>query len=85
MKPVELQEPVHPAAEEEAMKRLSLLDAIKAEIDLMREASKTEGLNPVDKTCAKLIALSLSNIVDRWEHGHTVEFNHEEKRFIVRR
>jgi hypothetical protein len=80
-RPVFVSEPVHPLVEEEAAKRVSLLNALMAEAALMKQVSKTDGLNPVEKSAAKMIALSLDNLVERWRDGAEVTFDEKNLRF----
>jgi hypothetical protein len=88
--PVLLQEPLRPSDRErldrlekilteETERRTSLLKAIKEEEKLWRSVSKTEGMNKMEASAAKVAAVMLNNLVDRWERGERFVWDSAEK------
>lgn len=73
-KEVEQKEPLHPEAREEMRKRMALVDAIREEVELMKEVSEYTK-SPAEKVCAALIANALRHILVRWVDGDQVKLD----------
>lgn len=79
-KEVEQKEPLHPEAREERRKRMALVDAIREEVELMREVSEYTG-SAAEKVCATLIANALRHILVRWVDGDQVRLDRANRQF----
>lgn len=77
MDPVPLAKPIHPDAEEEAEKRIGLYEAIKADIELLKEMEEVAGV--AEKKAIIHVRWSLQRIIDRWEGKATFHLDKKEK------
>ena len=81
-KPIEQKEPVHPEAKEEYMKRISLLEAMIDEAELLDEVAKllaSEKTSPIMEAVTSVLSASLKRIIARWQGEYTFTLNKKER------
>jgi len=73
-----------PRIHEENVQRVSLVEAFKEEIELMRQVSDTEKLNESSRKAADIVVYALEHILLRWTENKSISFDNEKLQFNVK-